>query len=249
VHIILYHTHALRATLHVHTHTAMSTHLIPRKEVGRPTPAHLKEVGARTDNWDPGWGIPEVKPQKRKFRLAAGSSASRWAIVDHFNRLIPPHKRYLGHSRRTLFIVVGVLFLCLLALIIGLAVGLKGGSKIQNLPLPGGAKTYTGDLTYYDPGLGACGIDSGDNDAVVAVSHYTFDAAQTGSDPNQNPLCGKKIRARRVNESTGKSISIDVTVIDRCTGCQPTDLDVSPAMFDKMADHSLGRVTMTWAWL
>jgi len=129
VHIILYHTHALRATLHVHTHTAMSTHLIPRKEVGRPTPAHLKEVGARTDNWDPGWGIPEVKPQKRKFRLAAGSSASRWAIVDHFNRLIPPHKRYLGHSRRTLFIVVGVLFLCLLALIIGLAVGLKGGSK------------------------------------------------------------------------------------------------------------------------
>lgn len=139
--------------------------------------------------------------------------------------------------------------------------------RTQNLPLPGGAKTYTGDLTYYDPGLGACGIDSGDNDAIVAVSHYTFDAAQTGSNPNQNPLCGKKIRARRVNESTGKSVSIDVTVIDRCeplldadkmiaatdhvlgTGCQPTDLDVSPAMFDKMADHGLGRVTMTWAWL
>lgn len=33
------------------------------------------------------------------------------------------------------------------------------------------------------------------------------------------------------------------------TGCEPTDLDVSPAMFDKMADHDLGRVTMTWAWL
>lgn len=71
-------------------------------------------------------------------------------------------------------------------------------------------------MTYYDPGLGACGIDSRDNDAIVAISHYTFDAAQTGSDPNQNPLCGRKIRIRRVNESTGKSVSIDVTVVDRC---------------------------------
>ena len=84
------------------------------------------------------------------------------------------------------------------------------------IPLPNGAETYTGDLTYYDPGLGACGIDSGDNDAVVAISHYTFDAAQTSSDPNQNPLCNRKIRATRVDERTGKSVSIDVTVIDRC---------------------------------
>jgi hypothetical protein len=86
----------------------------------------------------------------------------------------------------------------------------------QNLPLPGGTEVFTGELTYYDPGLGACGIDSGDNDAVVALSHYLFDAVQTGSDPNQNPLCGKKIRARRVNEKTGKSVSVDLTVIDRC---------------------------------
>jgi hypothetical protein len=145
--------------------------------------------------------------------------------------------------------------------------------RARFLPLPNGHETYTGDLTYYDPGLGACGIDSGDNDAVAAVSHYTFDAVQKGSDPNQNPLCGKKIRATRVDERTGKSVSIDVTVIDRCespqglnehemenqsrtfadelsgTGCEPTDIDVSPAMFDKMADHALGRVTTTWAWL
>lgn len=82
--------------------------------------------------------------------------------------------------------------------------------------MPNGAEVYTGDLTYYNPALGACGIDSTDNDAVVAVSHLTFDAIQTGSDPNQNPLCGRKIRARRFNEKTGQSVSIDVTVIDRC---------------------------------
>jgi hypothetical protein len=149
---------------------------------------------------------------------------------------------------------------------------LMSRDRARFLPLPNGAETYKGDLTYYDPGLGACGIDSGDNDAVVAVSHYTFDAVQKGSDPNQNPLCGRKIRATRVDERSGKSVSIDVTVIDRCkcdvledlgrnclvgclanyrlgTGCEPTDIDVSPAMFDKMADHALGRVLVTWAWL
>ncbi|KAF2704331.1 hypothetical protein K504DRAFT_390539, partial [Pleomassaria siparia CBS 279.74] len=105
----------------------------------------------------------------------------------------------------------------------------------------------TGDLTYYGTGMGACGVVSTDSDAIVAISHYTFDAAQTGSDPNKNPLCGRKIRAQRVKD--GKSVSIDVTVVDRCTGCQPTDLDVSPAMFKKLADPDLGRVPVTWAWL
>jgi hypothetical protein len=92
--------------------------------------------------------------------------------------------------------------------------------RTQNLPLPDGHETYTGDLTYYSPALGACGITSSDKDAVVAVSHYTFDAVQKGTDPNQNPLCNRKIRATRVNEKTGESSSIDVTVIDRCE-CYP----------------------------
>lgn len=88
--------------------------------------------------------------------------------------------------------------------------------RTRALPLPNGAETYTGDLTYYGPGLGACGVTSTDNDAIVSISHYTFDAVQTGSDPNQNPLCRRKIRATRVNEKTGKSVSVDLTVVDRC---------------------------------
>jgi hypothetical protein len=39
------------------------------------------------------------------------------------------------------------------------------------LPLPEGAQTVEGDLTYYNPALGACGQTHGDGDAVVAVSH------------------------------------------------------------------------------
>jgi hypothetical protein len=95
----------------------------------------------------------------------------------------------------------------------------------QNLPLPGGAQTFTGDLTYYAPGLGACGVTSNDNSPIVSVSHFTFDAAQTGSDPNQNPLCGKKIRAKRTRED-GKMVSIDLTVVDRCESHSAPDRSV-----------------------
>ena len=36
---------------------------------------------------------------------------------------------------------------------------------------------------------------------------------------------------------------------DLGVGCQATDLDVSPGAFQQLADMSLGRVTVTWAWL
>lgn len=99
-------------------------------------------------------------------------------------------------------------------------------------------------MTYYDTGLGACGVNSGSNDYIVSISHYVFDAAQgSRSDPNSNPLCGKKIRATR----NGKSA--DLTVVDRCTGCQPEDIDTSTGVFDSLAAHDLGRVTVSWAWL
>ncbi|KAH7120977.1 RlpA-like double-psi beta-barrel-protein domain-containing protein-containing protein [Dendryphion nanum] len=211
-----------------------------------PLPAVAKETKVDSPP-DPGWEIPEEgTSRKTKFRF--GGAATGWAIADRLDRVLPPHRRYLGRSRRTFLIVIIVIFIALLALVIGLAVGLSKKSASQSLPLPNGAETYTGDLTFYDPALGACGIDSGPNEAVVAVSHYTFDAVQKGSNPNNNPLCGKKIRAQRVNEE-GKTVSIDVTVVDRCTGCKPTDLDVSPAMFKKMAHPDLGRVKTTWAWL
>ncbi|KAF2475889.1 uncharacterized protein BDR25DRAFT_278636 [Lindgomyces ingoldianus] len=205
-----------------------------------PLPAHTKEGNAL--DWEP----PEEGTQK-KTRFRFGRTATGWAVSDRFDRILPPHKKYFRRSRRTFLITIIVIFLLLLGLVIGLAVKLKKKSRTRNLPLPNGAQTYTGDLTYYDPGLGACGIPSTANDPILAISHYTFDAVQKGTDPNQNPLCGRKIRAQRVND--GKTVSIDLTVVDRCTGCEPTDIDVSPAMFKKLADPDLGRVPVTWAWL
>lgn len=139
--------------------------------------------------------------------------------------------------------------LALLIFIIGLAAGLSRKSGHQNLPLPSAhGGPYTGDFTYYEPGLGACGVTSSSSDDIVSISHFVFDAAQSGSDPNQNPLCGKKLRAKRVKEGSGER-SVDLTVVDRCVGCKSTDIDVSLSVFKKLADEDLGRVTVTWSWL
>lgn len=81
------------------------------------------------------------------------------------------------------------------------------------------------------------------------MSHIIYDAASTSSNPNLNPLCGKKIRITHTDDRDGKLKSIDVTVVDRCVGCKATDIDLSPGMFDKLAPAEEGRVVGTWAWL
>lgn len=58
-------------------------------------------------------------------------------------------------------------------------------------------------------------MTSDDNDHIVAISHLVYDAQTPGSDPNANPLCGKKIRAKHTTTS-GESRTMDLTVVDRC---------------------------------
>ncbi|KXH28653.1 hypothetical protein CSAL01_02481 [Colletotrichum salicis] len=182
--------------------------------------------------------------------VATGATAAPKAhpsLAARFDALLPPHKTYFGLSRKRfllfIFLPLAVLFLLILPLALGLGLSKRGGGK-QDLPLPNNQDVQTGDLTYYAPGLGACGKTSSDSDMIVSVSHYLWDNVQSGGNPNNNPLCGKKIRVRRDGEG-----SVDVTVVDRCTGCAPTDLDLSPAVFNKLANKDEGRVTGTWSWL
>lgn len=108
--------------------------MIPRKEITRkelakrepeePSTVHLKGNGTNNVTlWD---AHEEHQSKRRHFHLAAGAG---WALSDRFDRILPPHRRYLGRSRQTLLAVIGVVFLCILALIIGLAVGLSNKSK------------------------------------------------------------------------------------------------------------------------
>jgi hypothetical protein len=114
---------------------------------------------------------------------------------------------------------------------------------------PTSGDLQTGDGTYYDPGLGACGIVSTASDDIAAISHIIFDAAQVGANPNNNPLCGRKIWVTRQKSAGAKNVSVEVKVVDRCTGCKPQDLDFSLSVFEKLAEQWQGRVLVSWAWV
>ncbi|KAI1098315.1 RlpA-like double-psi beta-barrel-protein domain-containing protein-containing protein [Jackrogersella minutella] len=89
---------------------------------------------------------------------------------------------------------------------------------------------FSGDMTYYAPGLGSCGQTNSESDAVVAMS------------PNQNGNCGKQI----IISYGGKTAT--ATVADLCPGCAGDSIDVSPVVFEQLADLAAGRVQVTWQW-
>ncbi|POR35429.1 Papain inhibitor [Tolypocladium paradoxum] len=96
------------------------------------------------------------------------------------------------------------------------------------------ARGNSGSITYYNPGLGACGETNGDGDAIVAVSAALFDA--------QRP-CNRNIRVSYEGRSAV------VRVVDRCSGCAVNDLDLSPSAFQQViGDLGKGRVTASWDW-
>jgi len=107
----------------------------------------------------------------------------------------------------------------------------------------GGGSEYSGEATYYAPGLGSCGDTNDSSELIVAISHTLMDAAG-GS--NGNPLCGKQIKATA--SDTGKSVTVSVK--DRCVGCAEGDLDFTETGFEQLG-HALGdgRFDITWSYV
>ncbi|KAK4038337.1 RlpA-like double-psi beta-barrel-protein domain-containing protein-containing protein [Parachaetomium inaequale] len=105
------------------------------------------------------------------------------------------------------------------------------------------AALTSGKFTYYNAGLGACGQTHSDADLVVAMSHVDFDPSSPNGSPNNNPLCGRRIRAA----IGGKTV--DVTVVDRCEACNSGDLDLSPTAFGVLSALSVGVIQGTWEWI
>ncbi|EKM53490.1 uncharacterized protein PHACADRAFT_211183 [Phanerochaete carnosa HHB-10118-sp] len=105
------------------------------------------------------------------------------------------------------------------------------------------AGTHSGDGTYYATGLGACGIYNVDTDYIAAASHILYDSfpGYAGGNPNDNPICGRKVTAHYNGES------VTVAITDRCEACAEWDLDFSPSAFSQLADQSVGRIHgVTW---
>lgn len=209
----------------------------------RPLRVQRKPVAAPRSAYVPTKEVSVEEHEHYTRQDTFNTPPPRDASAHRTNLLTSLRTRWTLLQKRMRVIIIGAVII-VLVLIIGLSAGLASRSRISNLPLPNShGGPYSGDLTYYDPALGACGLTNDGGDSIAAVSYIIFDAVSVGSNPNANPLCGKKLRARR----DGKSI--DLTVVDRCTGCQPTDIDVPRSVFKDLASIDEGRVDIEWSWL
>lgn len=105
-----------------------------------------------------------------------------------------------------------------------------------------GSDYQTGDLTYYDLGLGACGIDNSGEDETANI--VAMSSAVMGAQSNGNPMCGKTIKI--YNEATGKTAT--GVIQDKCPGCVAGSIDVSKKLFEELADLDEGRLEISWNW-
>ncbi|KAF1814534.1 hypothetical protein P152DRAFT_370653, partial [Eremomyces bilateralis CBS 781.70] len=98
---------------------------------------------------------------------------------------------------------------------------------------------YTGEITYYDPGMGSCGESHSSDEMIAAVA---FGVMKNGANPNANPLCGKTITISYKGKQT------KAKVVDTCPGCTGADLDLSPSLFKAVAPSGDGRVAGVEWW-
>lgn len=102
---------------------------------------------------------------------------------------------------------------------------------------------YTGNATYYhlSGDVTACGTTHSDQEFVCALNSHQFDPKTPFGNPNNNTLCGRKVRV------TGPNGTAEVTIVDRLPSGQYGDLDLSPAAFDCIVgNRNIGRAQVTW---
>ncbi|KAI7788327.1 riboflavin aldehyde-forming enzyme [Diaporthe eres] len=111
-------------------------------------------------------------------------------------------------------------------------------------PAPQSSRGITsGSLTWYTEGIGsaftACGTMVTLTDHIAALSEADYGVY---ANPNESPVCGKKIRVHGPNGN-----SVLATVADRCAGCATGDVDVTPVVFAELGySQDIGRVGVSW---
>ncbi|ORX63315.1 hypothetical protein K493DRAFT_322135 [Basidiobolus meristosporus CBS 931.73] len=82
--------------------------------------------------------------------------------------------------------------------------------------------SFSGDGTYYTPGLGACGNVNTADQLIAAINAPQFGAY---SHPSDSPACYSC-----------------AMIVDKCPSCKFGSLDLSPAAFNHIALEAQGRV-------
>lgn len=100
---------------------------------------------------------------------------------------------------------------------------------------------YSGTATWFKPATeggstGACGDSENNNSLIVALN-----ADQYGDMNSVSSWCGKKISI------TGPAGTASAIVNDACPECSHGDLDLTPALFEKIVgDMDIGVGDITW---
>jgi len=103
---------------------------------------------------------------------------------------------------------------------------------------PAAANSHTGELTFFQVGLGACGFDDAGKDLtenIVALSHLIM-----GEQSNGNPYCG-----RRITVSYGGKTA-QAVVRDKCMGCAVNNIDGTEKLFTEFNPLTTGRFQVQW---
>ncbi|KAI4256225.1 MAG: hypothetical protein LQ352_002182 [Teloschistes flavicans] len=98
----------------------------------------------------------------------------------------------------------------------------------------------SGDITFYDTGLGACGwTNDGTSEKVFALAH-----GMMGAQSNGNPFCGRQAEIT-LNGKTAVG-----KLVDKCGGCEGQSIDLSHALFDELAPEAKGRISgVSWKFI
>ncbi|KAJ2654232.1 hypothetical protein IWW48_006242 [Coemansia sp. RSA 1200] len=105
----------------------------------------------------------------------------------------------------------------------------------------GNSETFSGDGTYYTPGLGSCGETNSDSDMVAAINAPQYGASS--GDPNSASVCGKCALVK------GDKGQVKVKIVDKCPPCKHGDLDLSTAAFKQIGNTDDGRIPITWSFV
>ncbi|KAJ2837169.1 hypothetical protein FBU31_001202 [Coemansia sp. 'formosensis'] len=100
--------------------------------------------------------------------------------------------------------------------------------------------SFTGDGTFFSPGLGSCGITNTDSDLIAAIPAPQYG---TNANPNNAEVCGKCALV------TGPKGQVKVKITDRCPVCKTGDLDLSPSAFQQIGDFDAGRIPISWSFV
>ncbi|KAL7420484.1 hypothetical protein Q5752_004434 [Cryptotrichosporon argae] len=97
--------------------------------------------------------------------------------------------------------------------------------------------THTGQATYFEVGLGACGSYNVDTDMIVALNSAQYEANDGGN-------CGQYLEIE--NTSNGKTAY--AYVADECPSCAYGSLDMSPALFSELSGGDMDEGVFPISW-